>query len=88
MSMKKMKKMFYNHMPAFAKPKKCFWKHPAVIAGMIVIGAALLATVVIGLVKWAKREEDLLDEDWLLDDEDDSEVFLFPNEDNFTIDED
>ena len=66
----------------FMKKKKCFWKNPIVLTITIVLSAALLATIVIGLVKWIKKDDDLLDDDWMLDDDDGD---LFFNESDFEI---
>ncbi|MCL2353358.1 MAG: hypothetical protein FWC69_01860 [Defluviitaleaceae bacterium] len=81
MNMKKMKKYIKNHNPVkkFYKGKKCWYKNPIVVIGIIVLSAAILATLVIGLVKWFKRDEELLEDDWMLDDEDD-DLFFFPED--------
>ena len=83
--MKKFKKYLPDGMPylKLAKYKKSCWKNPVVIAIVIVLAAALIAGLVIALVKWAQKDEDILDEDWLLED-DDEDVFFMPNDGDFT----
>jgi len=86
MNMKKFKKKLKNYYP-FDKKKSC-WKNPVVLTLVIVGAAAVLAVLIVGLVKWSKRDEDILDEDWMLDDEDDDVLFFSSDDDgDFNLDE-
>jgi sortase B len=85
--MRKMKKLWNSHVPYKLKKKDCCWKNPVVLTIIIVLSAILLATLVVGLVKWIQKDEDLLDEDWFLDDDDDDDDILFFNDDAFVIEE-
>ncbi|MDR2166971.1 MAG: hypothetical protein LBE35_03855 [Clostridiales bacterium] len=86
MSMKKFKKSLHNIPMLKAKKKSC-WKNPVFLSLFILGAAVLIAVIIVGLVKWSKRDEDILDEDWLLEDDDD-DILFFPSDDNFEIDED
>jgi len=77
MSMKKFKKTLKGY-PIFKSKKKSCWKNPLFLTLFILGIAVVLAVVIIGIVKWSKRDEDILDEDWLLEDDDD--LLFFPND--------
>jgi uncharacterized membrane protein len=86
MSMKKLKKGLQG-MPIFKLKKKSCWKNPLFLTLFILGAATLIAVLILALVKWSKRNDELLDEDWMLEDDDD-DILFFPNDDNFTIEED
>lgn len=88
----RIKKYIHDHMPYYykagkgiVKNKKACYKNPLVITIAIIVGAALLAGLVVALVKWLKKDDDILDDDWLLEDDDD--VFLYPTDNEFTDEE-
>ncbi|MCL2621310.1 MAG: hypothetical protein FWD97_10300 [Defluviitaleaceae bacterium] len=90
--MMQIKKYIHDHMPYYykagkgiVKNKKAWYKNPLVITLAIILGAALLAGLVVGLVKWLKKDDDILDDDWLLEDDDD--VFLYPTDSDFADEE-
>ena len=76
MSMKKLKKTLQGY-PMFKQKKSC-WKNPLFLTLFILGTAVVLAIAIVGIVKWTRRDEDIFDEDWLLEDDDD--VLFFPNE--------
>ena len=85
MNMKKFKKTLQSY-PVFNAKKKSCWKNPLFLTLFIVGTAIVLAVAIIGIVKWTRRDEDILDEDWLLDDDDD--VLFFPNDnESFTMED-
>ena len=65
-----------------SKAKKCCSDHPVVTAIIIALIAAAITFAIVAIVKMAKKEEDLLDEEWDLDDEE-NEVYFYPSEEDF-----
>ena len=74
-------------MPIGAKPgyvtrvKKCCSDHPVITALVILLVAAAIAFTIVAIVKLAKREEGLLDDEWNLDD--DEPLYFSSDEDDF-----
>ena len=65
----------------FGKAKKCCANHPVVTFLIIAIIVAAIAFAIAAIVKLVQKEEDILDEEWDLDDDD--EVYFYPSEEDF-----
>ena len=68
-----------NYLP-YARAKGCCAKHPVLTAVVVALIAAGIIFAVMAIVKMAQRENDLLDEEWDLDDD---EVYFYPSEEDF-----
>ena len=66
---------------SYGRAKSCCEKHPVITAIVIALIIAAIVAIVVAIVNEVKREQDLLDEEWDLDDEDD--VYFYPNEEDF-----
>lgn len=71
-----------NYLP-YGRVKKTCSDHPVLTVLFLVLIVAAIVFAVLAIVKMAKREEDLLDEEWDLDEEDEDEVYFYPNEEDF-----
>ena len=65
-----------------AKVRQSYSKHPVLtILFAVLIVMAIVITIAI-IVKMKRKEEDLLDEEWDLDDEDGDEVYFYPGDED------
>jgi len=70
-----------NYFPC-GKVKSCCEKHPVLTVMLVVLIVATIVFAIVAIVKLAQRENELLDEEWDLEDDDD-EIYFYPNEEDF-----
>ena len=78
-------KKYLSYVPKtgyITKAKRCCANHPVIATLAILLAVAALVFTIIAIVKLVSKDEDLLDDEWNLDDEDDA-LYFYPSEDDF-----
>lgn len=80
-----MKKCLTQKQGPISKAKSCCKKHPILTAIVAVIIVAMITSAILEIVKAVrKRDDDLIDDIWDLDDDDDEDLYLYTNEEAFS----
>jgi len=79
-------KKYLSYVPSngyITKARKSCADHPVIAALVILLAVAALVFTIIAIVKLVNKNNDLLDDEWNLEDDEDDALYFYPNEDEF-----